>query len=171
MCFSRCAFCRKALLQCSHPKGFSPVWVLRCTLMLDLLRKPLLHIWQWCIIFLPWSPWQPGPPPPPAPPLLCSPPLPRRRWKKGLNQKHSEINVVFLCGWNLSTCVTKQLLDSINSTNREERPIQRNHPTWAVQGAGGWGTVRPQRHHRHRACRAPTTATPMCVGCLLPHVY
>ena len=31
MCFSRWAFCLKALLQWSQPNGFSPVWVLRWT--------------------------------------------------------------------------------------------------------------------------------------------
>ena len=36
---------------------------------------------------------------------------------------------LFYADETLVTCVTKQLLDSINSTNREERPIQRNHPT------------------------------------------
>lgn len=50
-CFSRCAFCLNALAQVSHLNGFSPVCVLRCTLMFDLFRNPLLQMLHLCTGF------------------------------------------------------------------------------------------------------------------------
>lgn len=51
MCLRRCAFWRKALAQASHLKGFSPVWVRRCTLMLLLFKKPRLQMLHRCTGF------------------------------------------------------------------------------------------------------------------------
>lgn len=47
----RCAFCLKALPHTSHLNGFSPVCVLKCTLILLLFRNPLLQMEHLCTGF------------------------------------------------------------------------------------------------------------------------